>query len=592
MFNLINIVDDFDATEKSDIMREVSNPPKKHQWKFRKIVLLPLLAFILIIISISMYFNRNVEETIIVASNLVESDFADENYSSNPDKFDNEKFASTKMSSWLFMDDLPQISKDSAKQSQILQAIQFSFKSYKEKCLGFDYFHPIISKCSNDHYLGLTVLESLSTLYSSGQQEFFNDAITRLNTTFSVQTTEFDIYELVISGIGSLLSAYEMSGKQFLLDRAIYYADMILPLINLENGTYCRYAIVSLQQKQYILKPNLESSMKAIPSPFFLEFMKLAELSHDTKYVKYALAGFKTLTNFTFAKEQFSDEFDFNQNKETIIEYIPKLYFITRGRFSEFLEIHQKIINKYYDSGSENTTKYEGSIVTSLISGAFIDNENSTSNLYDAAKIIKDVCKKFPPSDAIESVLPYHYMDGEAFFDHFPHHHHHKHMMGFYPDSIAGGREYFMEEFREQRERSEKARSKAETLKDSGYIFADKEFPVDYAEPLYILWKRTGDPSIRDCAWSFFANIVLRFRVSRGFLDILSKKNEPDEMYDTMNPFLIGETLKFLYLIFSDSNYFSATNYIFNAAGQPFRMISRSEMDKLEPLIKEIISTK
>ncbi|EAX89450.1 hypothetical protein TVAG_104870 [Trichomonas vaginalis G3] len=527
------------------------------------------------------------EKVVVVTENLTEKDYIDDIYNSDPNVFDLSKFSTPFLTSWLFSDELPKISKDSAKLLKITQAINFSYDWYKSKCFGFDYFHPIFSRCSNLHYLSLTLVESLTTLYVSDHRTYFQQSIDQFLKSFAINTKQYDTTELIISVIGSLLSAYEMSGNKVLLEKAIQIAEMILPAINLEEGSFYKEIDAFYNKDKIQFSPTYFSlQAKTTISPFFLEFLKLAEFTNETKYIKYAMAGYRNFKSLKFNNELEGEEYDYF--KEIAIEVLPKLYFLTRGRFKDILDLNSQLIEKYLNSTDINQS-FETSFIISMLSGAYTDSPNASNYVETASKKLKDICKRFPPTEAIENVLPSYFFEDGHFHDYYFHRYHpmvepHKYDRIF-RDELFNGVEY-----EEEMRRSEAARQKADNLRKSGkYILSDNPFPYDIAEPLYLLWKLTGDDSIRECAWSFFANIVLRFRTGKGFLDIMSKKNDSDDFYDTTNSFLVGETLKFLYLIFQDSNYFPSNRYVYNGAGQPFGMISKQAMDLMESEIRKYL---
>ena len=65
------------------------------------------------------------------------------------------------------------------------------------------------------------------------------------------------------------------------------------------------------------------------------------------------------------------------------------------------------------------------------------------------------------------------------------------------------------------------------------------------------------------------------------------KRVAVNRFFSSNEDILYSEVMKYLYLIFSDSSYFSPLEWTYNSNGQPLRMISANSMNKMEPIINK-----
>ena len=74
-------------------------------------------------------------------------------------------------------------------------------------------------------------------------------------------------------------------------------------------------------------------------------------------------------------------------------------------------------------------------------------------------------------------------------------------------------------------------------------------------ESLFIAFRLTGNQRYRDYGWSIFQAIEKHCKVETGgYASILNVDENPAKFEDKMETFFMAETLKYLYLLFSDSS--------------------------------------
>ncbi len=89
-------------------------------------------------------------------------------------------------------------------------------------------------------------------------------------------------------------------------------------------------------------------------------------------------------------------------------------------------------------------------------------------------------------------------------------------------------------------------------------------------EAFFYLYRVTGDRSYQDWGWDVFQAMEKYSKTLHGYTSISSVKKIPVQRRDTMETFFLAETLKYLYLLFSnDTNVVSLNDFVFNTEGHP-----------------------
>lgn len=103
-------------------------------------------------------------------------------------------------------------------------------------------------------------------------------------------------------------------------------------------------------------------------------------------------------------------------------------------------------------------------------------------------------------------------------------------------------------------------------------------------ETLFYLYRITADDKYRTYAWNIFQSIEAHCKVSLSggryaYAPVRNVNNRRVKHFQTgfdhylvMHSFFLSETLKYLYLIFSDSSLMSIDEYVFNTEAHPFRL--------------------
>lgn len=93
-------------------------------------------------------------------------------------------------------------------------------------------------------------------------------------------------------------------------------------------------------------------------------------------------------------------------------------------------------------------------------------------------------------------------------------------------------------------------------------------------EALFYLWRATGDEQHRDRAWAIFTAIVaLCSQTGGGFTGLLDTRFKTGGGVDDLQPsWLLAETLKYAWLLFSESSVLPLSEWVLNTEGHPLRV--------------------
>jgi mannosyl-oligosaccharide alpha-1,2-mannosidase len=104
------------------------------------------------------------------------------------------------------------------------------------------------------------------------------------------------------------------------------------------------------------------------------------------------------------------------------------------------------------------------------------------------------------------------------------------------------------------------------SIDDSRYILRPEAI-----ESVFYLYRITGDPKWQEYAWEMFSAIERYTRTELANAAIEDVIQDPPVQMDSMESFWMAETLKYLYLVFSEPDLVSLDEYVFNTEAHPFR---------------------
>jgi mannosyl-oligosaccharide alpha-1,2-mannosidase len=96
-------------------------------------------------------------------------------------------------------------------------------------------------------------------------------------------------------------------------------------------------------------------------------------------------------------------------------------------------------------------------------------------------------------------------------------------------------------------------------------------------ESFFVMFRLTGDERYREWGWEVAQAIEAKARIeSGGYSSLRDVTADPPSYKDHQESFFLAETLKYLYLLFSDSELIPLDQFVFNTEAHPLR-IARSQ---------------
>ncbi|CBY34739.1 unnamed protein product [Oikopleura dioica] len=112
-----------------------------------------------------------------------------------------------------------------------------------------------------------------------------------------------------------------------------------------------------------------------------------------------------------------------------------------------------------------------------------------------------------------------------------------------------------------------------ETFSNTGASNPGNDYYIlrpETVESYFYLWRLTKDEKYREWAWDVVQALEKHCRTEFGFAGLKSvKTGQKNEIQES---FLLAETLKYLYLIFSDDELISLDEFVFNTEAHPLRI--------------------
>ncbi|ERS95974.1 hypothetical protein HMPREF1624_07509 [Sporothrix schenckii ATCC 58251] len=504
----------------------------------------------------------------------------------------------------------------------IRSAFLRAWESYRQHAWGYDELLPIKLK-GKDGFSGwgATLVDALDTLWIMDLRNEFDEAVRAVATIDWDAATGFEcsLFETNIRYLGGLLSAYEMSGATPLLDKAKELAHMLLAAFDTASHMPANRFHFDRAWQGLLVPGDHEAS--AAVGTLSLEFTKLAQLTGDHRFydaidrIKRALAQVQDTTTIPGLWPTFLDlQNGFKANgqmytlggmADSLYEYLPKMHMLLGGQDAAYRDMYVKaadaarqhllfrpmipdpdvrghdilVSGTVLAGGPRNGVSLmpEGQHLACFAGGMFALG----GKLFDRPADVEVGTKltqgciwaydAFPTGvmpesfDLVPCPKPSGWLDKMALIAtnkaasaasaaenttacpwdepawraaQFP-----KDKTGRYPPGFAA-------------------------IRDPRYLLRPEA-----VESVFLLYRITGDRSLQEAAWRMYLNIersTATKHANSAIADVTV--TGPPQKLDSMESFWFAETLKYLYLTFTEPDYFSLDDYVYNTEAHPFKI--------------------
>ncbi|KAK4624013.1 Endoplasmic reticulum mannosyl-oligosaccharide 1,2-alpha-mannosidase [Fulvia fulva] len=496
--------------------------------------------------------------------------------------------------------------------SAVEAAFRHSWEGYSRNAWLQDEVSPLTGESRNPFGgWGATLVDTLDTLWIMGMKKEFKSAVSGLKKIeFTTATLrEVNVFETTIRYLGGLLSAYDVSGHKhdILLQRAVELGEMIYHAFDTPN----RLPVTRWDWQKTALGKDQEAksqSLVAEVGSLTLEFTRLSQLTGDPKWYDAVaritnlfeeqqnhtkLPGlWPTFVNARNADFKKDTTFTMGGMADSLYEYLPKQHLMLGGQNTQYRDMYftalpkakkhlffrpltpdnKKVLlsgtAKRYTSHNiklqpqgEHLGCFAGGMVA-LAAKIF----HQTHDLETARELVDGCIWAYESMPAgimgeISSFLPCQEADfANCTWDEelWKRTVVEKNNKGFVPDQFVDEAQQIII--------AKKLPPGFTQIDDARYILRPEAI-----ESVFILYRITGDESLREKAWQMFESIsnATRTSIAHAALKDVTQLEPERELLDNMESFWTAETLKYFYLIFSDPSVISLDEYVFNTEAHP-----------------------
>ena len=242
-------------------------------------------------------------------------------------------------------------------------AFEHSWTGYKKHAWLRDELKPLSGEWRTTYGgWAATLVDSLDSLYIMGFDKEFDEAVDAVEEIdFNAPPVAIlNVFETTIRYLGGLLSAYDLSGHDVLLEKALELGELLYAAFDTPNHlpiarwNWTQVVTGGEQQAQY---PTIIAETASLS----LELTRLSQLSGDAKYYDAAaritellrsqqletkLPGMWPLVfNGTNADTRIGDTFGLGAMADSLYEYLPKEYLLLGGRVEAYRSMYETAMN-------------------------------------------------------------------------------------------------------------------------------------------------------------------------------------------------------------------------------------------------------
>uniref|UniRef100_A0A4W3H9Q2 alpha-1,2-Mannosidase n=1 Tax=Callorhinchus milii TaxID=7868 RepID=A0A4W3H9Q2_CALMI len=451
------------------------------------------------------------------------------------------------------------------RRGKIKEMMKYAWENYKRYAWGSNELKPI-SKVRHSSNLfgniqGATIVDALDTLYIMEMHDEFKEGTEwfKKNFEFNVNT-EISVFEVNIRFVGGLLSAYYLSGEEVFRVKAVELGEKLLPAFNTPTGI--PWALLNIKSGLGRNWPWASggSSILAEFGTLHLEFMHLSRLSGNPVFAEKMQSIRKVLNRLDKPQGLYPNYLNPNSGQwgqhhvsigglgDSFYEYLLKAWLMSDKTDEEAKKMYYDAVQaiethliRKSNGGLKYIAEWKGGLLehkmghlTCFTGGMFAlgadsaPNENTGHHMELAAEIAR-TCHESYDRTATK-------LGPEAFrFD--------------------GGVEAIA------------------TRQNEKYYILRPEVIETY---MY-LWRFTHDPKYREWGWEAVQALEKFCKVDAGFSGIKDVYATQPVYDDVQQSFFLAETLKYLYVLFSEDDLLPMDQWIFNTEAHPFPVIPKDD---------------
>ncbi|XP_057579268.1 endoplasmic reticulum mannosyl-oligosaccharide 1,2-alpha-mannosidase isoform X1 [Hippopotamus amphibius kiboko] len=444
------------------------------------------------------------------------------------------------------------------RQQAVVEAFRHAWAGYRKFAWGHDELKPVSKSFSEWFGLGLTLIDALDTMWILGLKKEFEEARKWVSKRLSFQkNVDVNLFESTIRILGGLLSAFHLSGDALFLKKAEDLGRRLLPAF--QTPSKVPYSDVNIGTGAAHPPRWTSDSTVAEVTSIQLEFRELTRLTGDKRFQE----AVEEVTRHVHALRGKKDGL------------VPMFISTSSGLFTHL---------GVFTLGARADSYYEY-LLKQWVQGGKEETQLLEDYLEAVEGIKKHLLRRSEPGK-LTFVGELAHGRFSAKMDH---------LVCFLPGTLALGAHHglpadHMELARALMDTCYQMNRQMETglspeiahfnlhpeksHKDVQVKAGDRHnlLRPETVESLFYLHRLTGDRKYQDWGWEILLSFNTHTRVPSGGYSSISNVQDPHnpQPRDKMESFFLGETLKYLYLLFSDDpDLLSLDTYVFNTEAHP-----------------------
>ncbi|XP_066532587.1 mannosyl-oligosaccharide 1,2-alpha-mannosidase IA [Hoplias malabaricus] len=453
------------------------------------------------------------------------------------------------------------------KRAKIKEMMQFAWDNYKRYAWGSNELRPVSKQGHSSNLFGslkgATIIDALDTLYIMEMYDEFEAAAewAEKNLDFNMNA-EISVFEVNIRFVGGLLSAYYLSGKEVFRRKAIELGEKLLPAFKTPTGI--PWALLNLKSGIGRNWPWASggSSILAEYGTLHLEFIHLSRLSGKPVFAEKVMNIRKVLNRLDKPQGLYPNYLNPNSGQwgqhhvsvgglgDSFYEYLLKAWLMSDKKDEEGKKL-------YYDALKAIETnlirKSSGGLTyIAEWKGGLLEHKMGHLTCFAGGMIALG-------ADGAPEDRTGHQMELAAEITRTCHESYTRTNLKLGPEAFRfdGGVEAIA------------------TRQNEKYFILRPEVVETY---MY-MWRFTHDPKYREWGWEAVQALEQHCRVEGGYSGVRDVYANSPSHDDVQQSFYLAETLKYLYLLFSDDDHLPFDHWVFNTEAHPLPVIKRDVVD-------------
>ena len=449
-----------------------------------------------------------------------------------------------------------------ARASMVKDAMKHAWKGYRKYAFGKDELLPL-SNGGQDNWggMGTTLVDSLSTLWIMGMEAEFREAKdwVRDNLDFGQVRGGVSVFETTIRNLGGLLSAYDLSGDKVFLRKADDLGMRLQKAFKSRSGI--PYGEVELFDGGGAYNTGWHSNYAVLSEigTLQLEFRYLARATGKSEYATDVMRALDELLKLN-AESGLYPTFISN-NKETttfgnqdisigamgdsFYEYLLKIWLQGGKKETKYRRRYDESVNGIIDKLIHMSRPNYLTYVAEMKRDKVIHKMDHLSCFLGGMLALG----AYTHPDGLQSQQAQRQLKTGKQLAYTCYQMYARSKSGLSPEFVT---------FDGTNDDFKKGRSRFYILRP------------ETVETFYILYQLTKDPVYREWSWEIFQAIEEHCKTDAGYAAI----HDVDTMKqdNRMESFFLAETLKYLFLIFDDTNDIDLLNtHVFNTEAHPLK---------------------